>query len=298
MSRLTTLLSTLPPLAVPQPSEPLHTFKLFPKLAPELRLKIWGYAARQPRTLLLCNTWYLEEDNPFQLQRESIENNNKIPAILHTCSKAHQEGLKSYTACPKRCSKDVSLNDQHGHKDREQPCSSKKIYINFNLDRFLRREIDNYWWVREWEYYLEENDLARIQNLDIEYEGVNLNYIGGRDIFPLLRDLQELNLVVKSCTWSRPIWPNTIERSLTMEGYEKRLMKAITWTRNGIGYGEDHWSQLPKGVEVACKWSWVVEELDLAPISAGSCAGYASAGSADEEMLRFQEETGDQNGPS
>jgi hypothetical protein len=49
---------------------------------------------------------------------------------------------------------------------------------------------------------------------------------------------------------------------------------------------------LVKGVEVAYKWSWIAEELDLAPISAGSCAGYASAGGADEEMLRLQEETG------
>jgi hypothetical protein len=224
MSRLTTLLSTLPPLAVPQPSEPLHTFKLFSKLAPELRLKIWGYAARQPRTLLLCNMWYLEEDNPNQLQRESVENNNKIPAILHTCSEARQKGLKSYTACPKRCSKDMSLHDQHGHKDREQPCSSKKIYINFNLNRFLHRGFDNNWSLRR-EYPLEDNDLVRIQYLDIESEeDVERDYFGELDIFPLLRDLQELNLVVKSCTWSRPIWPNTINRKESNHG---RIRKVV-----------------------------------------------------------------------
>jgi hypothetical protein len=76
--------------------------------------------------------------------------------------------VKSYTACPKRCSKDKSLHDQHGHKDRRQPCPNKKIYVNFNLDRFLRRKSDNGWPPKR-EFELEENDLARIQYLDIEW---------------------------------------------------------------------------------------------------------------------------------
>jgi hypothetical protein len=67
--------------------------------------------------------------------------------------------------------------------------------------------------------------------------------------------------------------------------------RRMTWPESSI-WILSGWPQLVKGVEVAYKWSWIAEELDLAPISAGSCAGYASAGGADEEMLRLQEETG------
>lgn len=68
-NRLSDLLSHLQKLNVSDSiCRPVETFTLFQNLPKELRLKIWNYAARQSRTLLLTGTRCLEQTNLDNLQ--------------------------------------------------------------------------------------------------------------------------------------------------------------------------------------------------------------------------------------
>jgi hypothetical protein len=229
--RLSDLLSHLPKLnVIDSICCPLETFTLFPNLPKELRLKIWNYATRQSRTLLLSGTWYLERTNLDKLQNESIENNNKVPAVLHTCSEARQEGLKHYTACAKRCSHDLSSRYSPSHRCEKQDCVNKQVYINFYADRFLCRYFHDGAFLHE--YQLDEEDLAMIQFLDIESE----DPWGGLCRHHLMRfllgeRLKELNIVVKEDPWLDTLLPNTIDKELNIKEYEKELMDDIELRR-------------------------------------------------------------------
>lgn len=174
-NRLSNLLSHLPKLnVVDSICRPLEMFTFFPHLPKELRLKIWNYATRQSRTLLLSVTWYWGRE-------ESIENENKVPAVLHTCSEARQEGLKHYTACARRCPFH-SFDGRHirGSTCEKQGCLSKYVYINFDVDRFLCHDCTED--ADLGDYQLDEKDLVMIQFLDIECENSWFWGYGGQEI--------------------------------------------------------------------------------------------------------------------
>jgi hypothetical protein len=283
-NRLPDLLSHLLKLNVVDSIYPsLETFTLFPNLPIELRLKIWNYSSRQSRTLLLSETWYLDQKDFKGLEIGSIENNNKVPAVLHTCSEARQEGLKNYTACAKRCSHNIYNIQIPDYTCEKQGCVGKHVYVNFDADRFLCR---NYFGVGILlnELQLDKKDLVMIQFLDIECDHSWLSHFRGLNQIRL----KELNLVVKEHAWGGPLLPNTIDRELRTKEYEKQWLedieykRQISWTKPSDGEDEEiegriGW-QLPDRVELACKWSWMAEEYDLVPISVGASAGYVAAG--------------------
>ena len=195
-NRLSDLLSHLPKLIVVDSiCWPLESFTLFPDLPKELRLKIWNYSSHQSRTLFLGGGWYLERKNLNKLPTESIENNNKVPAVLHTCSEARLEGLKHYTACAKRCSHNFYNRHIPWYTCENQGCVSKHVYVNFNADRFLCRNFPDGALLDE--YQLDKKDLAMIQFLDIECK---VPWLWGLSHFnPILLGgrLKVLNIVVK-----------------------------------------------------------------------------------------------------
>ena len=293
-NRLSDLLSHLPKLNVVDPiCRPLETFTLFPDLPIELRFKIWNYSSRQSRTLLLSDTWHMDRRLKFR-KIESIENEskNKVPAVLHTCSDARQEGLKHYTACAKRCPRKFYnfFNRQiPAHTCEKQGCVSKHVYVNFDADRFLCRNFAG--GVLPSELQLDKKDLVMIQFLDIECEDAWSSGFGGLN----QRRLKELNIVVKEHAWGGSLWPNTIDRELHIKEHEKQLMDHIEFCiQTSLNepsvsqYEEDERSidwQLSDDVEVTSKWSWVAEDYDLVPISAGASARYVAAGGVSENTF-------------
>jgi len=207
--------------------------------------------------------------------------------VLHTCSEARLEGLKHYTACAKRCSHNFYNRHVPWYTCENQGCVSKHVYVNFNTDRFLCRNFPDGALLDE--YQLDKKDLAMIQFLDIECK---VPWLWGLSHFnPILLGgrLKVLNIVVKKqACGEEPFLPNTIDRELSLKEYKKKLMNYIERYREKIRkerrVSEDeedegciYW-QLPEGVELTCKWSWVAEEFDLVPISVGASAGYVAAG--------------------
>jgi hypothetical protein len=278
MSRLTSLLTSLPPLSIPQPTETLFSFEPFPKLAPELRLKIWAYAACEPRTLLLSDNWDAPTTDP---NREAIENGNKVPDILHTSSEARQEGLKHYTACTKRNSKYTNIDPA---LVKISQFSNYKVYINFNADRFLVCE-DQSWWDGEeqvslTDFQLEPQDLTKIQTLDLPWHEWDMEDTPGEVLLRLAQDLVELNLIYKGlwhmerCAFD--YFAYNVGAEISMRKHEEHLRAnskdSRTWPMGltGIqpGDGDDLLLPIKKGTRLAFKCHFVPEEWDLHPVSA------------------------------
>jgi hypothetical protein len=279
MSRLTSLLTSRPPLSIPQPTETLFSFKLFPKLAPELRLKIWTYAACQPRTLLLSDNWDAPATDP---NRKVIENGNDVPAILYTCSEARQEGLKHYTACTKRNSKHNNTHADQALNKSQSP--NHKVYINFNADRFLVSE-DQSWWDGEeqvslTDFQLEPQDMAKIQTLDLPWHEWDMEDTPGVVLLRLAQDLVELNLIYKGlwhmerCAFD--YFAYNVGAEISIRKHEEHLRAkskdSRTWLMGltGIqpGDGGDLLLFIKKGMKLAFKRHFVPEEWDLHPVSA------------------------------
>jgi hypothetical protein len=295
--RIRDLLSKLPKLGVTGFPQNLETFTLFPKLLIELRLKIWGHAASQARTLHLTTTWDFQNR-----EKRGIEGDNKVPAILHACSEARQEGLKHYTACTKRCesgANGLNIHPTRGHVSELILCPDKKVYVNFGVDRFLRDfEVeydDNYLE----DFQLEQKDLAKIQHLDIAWEIADTDGLTNRKLLHVTEHLRQMNLVLTSYIWLGDYFedaylPNTVGRELCMEIFEKDLIEDMQKRRGGNwcelqgppDETAEDW-QLIQGATLGCKWTFVPEELDLPPISAGATAGYIAAGGCDESMLSW-----------
>jgi hypothetical protein len=130
MSRLQHLLSSLPPLEIPQPPPfSLVEFTLFPKLPPELRDKIWTYAAEEPRTIILQQV--LDGSNPREhflsdetFWSSAVTGQTRHPGIMQVCRESRQRGAKFYEKCyevAQGCCKGVEGN---------------AIFINFSIDGF------------------------------------------------------------------------------------------------------------------------------------------------------------------
>ena len=273
MSRLASLLTTLPPLSIPQPT--IFSFKPFPRLASELRLKIWAYAASEPRTLLLSYNWDAPTSDP---NRKAIENGNKVPDILHTNSEARQEGLKHYTACTKRKSKYTNIDPA---LIKISQSSNYKVYINFNADRFLVID-DQSWWdgdeqVSLTDFQLEPQDLAKIQTLDLPWREWDMEVLPGGVLLRLAQNLVELNLILKGRAWNDSrYFAYNLGGEILMKKYEEdRRAKSndrMTWIRSltGVqpGDGDNLLLLIKKGMKLAFKRRFVLEQWDLHPVSA------------------------------
>jgi hypothetical protein len=103
MSRLKSLLSTLPRLKIPahEPNNTLYEFTLFPKLPPELRNKIWKYAAFEPRVIkVLVDAKQVElVGGPWN---SNVEGQIRHPGIMQACRESRQEGRRYYERCQER----------------------------------------------------------------------------------------------------------------------------------------------------------------------------------------------------
>ncbi len=83
------------------------TFRLFPELAVELRLKFWRFALPGPRLV------EMRFDTP-----PHSNSHRSTPSILHVCSESHAEALKWYTALPLGLDSDPL----------------EAVYVNFQID--------------------------------------------------------------------------------------------------------------------------------------------------------------------
>jgi hypothetical protein len=93
------------------------TFHLFPKLPPELRFKIWGLAARQPRDVEVRAGIVKAKDNTKHAQFRSV---SPAPAVLHANQESREECLKMFVKCLP-----------------ERSTTNQRIYINPELDLLI-----------------------------------------------------------------------------------------------------------------------------------------------------------------
>jgi hypothetical protein len=296
--RLRDLLSKLPKLTVtfPQPLN-LERFTLFPKLPIELRLKIRGYAACEPRSFTWENPWAFWPGNPGY--GRIIDGKNQLSSVLQTCNESRSESLKHYTACTMRCVAGGDVHNTLGHVSTLVPCP-QKLYVNFNIDRFLRPDEYEPPDTSSWDNcQLEEKDLGKIQLLDMVWPYPDVEALGSLEIIRVAKQLRELNLILSSYTWDTlhhadGRMPNTLARELLMLDYERKLKKDVEQRRKG-NWDErevaddtaDDW-QLLKGVKLGYKWTILPEEFDLPPIAADTAPTYSSAGGCCENMLRWE----------
>lgn len=71
---------------------PLTTFHVFSELPTELRLLIWGYAARSSPRLLELRWKYKATHRGFEIAPKS----RRAPGFMHACHEARKEGKRAY----------------------------------------------------------------------------------------------------------------------------------------------------------------------------------------------------------
>ena len=134
---------------IPEDGNPIQekdTFKLFPKLPIELRLKIWKTAAEEPRVVNveLKNGHEEFSDWEFGSGGSKDDKNHLVcstftPALLHTCHESRVEGLKQYDLLGGRNESDdaIFLNferDTIYFQDRSGMCGCESIYGKSTLN--------------------------------------------------------------------------------------------------------------------------------------------------------------------
>ena len=123
MSRIKALLSTLPLLCID--CSPPDMFPHFGRLPIELRTKIWGIAASEPRVIKLLE---VSDSNSCYSMPEKLSlivpGQSKVPAILHVSKEARAEGLRYYEPSVQRSNSATEPGDT--------------VYANFEVDIFWR----------------------------------------------------------------------------------------------------------------------------------------------------------------
>jgi hypothetical protein len=130
-SRTKALLSQLPKLALADSSSTLEKFTCFPRLPNELGNTIWAYAAYEPR--------FVRIEHPFDEHRQTLSLNHQrtVLSILHTCLESRHEGLRRYDYCVEGNMLARKIYEENNLKDRHSLPDLKKLYINFEVDRFI-----------------------------------------------------------------------------------------------------------------------------------------------------------------
>lgn len=134
----------LPKLSIPELQSPPTTFTAFPKLPPELRLRVWSLIANIPQKIPVRNR-YIDELHPGG--RLAIPDSHHYPSILRICREARREALKYYTAFWK--GRSVLLYTQQTFSSGRwweradeqgtvlKMLYEKAVYFNFNADILL-----------------------------------------------------------------------------------------------------------------------------------------------------------------
>ena len=148
ISRLQDLLSSLPPLKIPQTLPfSLVEFTLFPKLPPELRDKIWTYAAQEPRIIVLQEVenydWISTRvATKYNVWSSDVAGQTRHPGIMQACRESRHKGGEFYK---KRYefAQEYSYAEDYPQRSSDG-CEGNAIFINFNIDRFELRRLNPY----------------------------------------------------------------------------------------------------------------------------------------------------------
>jgi hypothetical protein len=143
-------------MAPPSPDPP--QFALFPKLSPELQLKIWTHAASVPRIVAVRRLQYRVQPRVFGFLQDLVDYKNgwrwtqigsksriigigrrlvvnyKVPPILHACYDSRQVGLKFYKP---------SFKEQLGVPIYFSPNADTLYFVNHDaMSCFLQKRYD------------------------------------------------------------------------------------------------------------------------------------------------------------
>ncbi|PMD32971.1 hypothetical protein L207DRAFT_571750 [Hyaloscypha variabilis F] len=142
MSRLKSLLAVL---------SSLSTFTLFPKLAPEIRDMIFGFARLQPRTVNLLSTL----SDPAPPLKSTIPGQSRQPAIMEVCRESRSVGKRFYTLvtsiprkrCIKRegagCLRCIYESWSAAHETEVDAAAEGDLHwVNFEIDGFVLKLSD------------------------------------------------------------------------------------------------------------------------------------------------------------
>jgi hypothetical protein len=154
-ARIASLLAQLPRLLLPDDEKPLDKFALFPKLVPEIRNKIWKFAASQP-----------EASDISPCMRDGQPNfwtSHYPPAILSTSKEARREGLRFYDACT------IQIRDWE-RLGLIRTLHSKVHYINFDRHVIIKH-LDHGRFNIDRDSAYKAEDLAKIQEITIKHTG-------------------------------------------------------------------------------------------------------------------------------
>jgi hypothetical protein len=128
MSRLNNLLTGIPNLEIPPPTQE-EKFHLFPDLPLELRNKIWQLAANEPRIIILDDR-QRPPSNRYSWS-STVPQQQRHPGILHTSKEARAEGMRHYELCWEKTK--GSSNAQHR---RGIHWWANAVFVNFHVDVF------------------------------------------------------------------------------------------------------------------------------------------------------------------
>ncbi len=101
----------------------IRTFHYFRKLPTELRLKIWGMAADEPR---IIHAQWRTETAEYNWEPHYCLNAGPVPSVLRANHESRREALKKYTL--------VKARLQIRHPVVGKVYRDNAIYINFNVD--------------------------------------------------------------------------------------------------------------------------------------------------------------------
>ena len=109
--------------------EPFSTFAKFPKLAAELRLKVWKYVCCVTRNLVLQVKDLRQDDGATNYTPYYFYSSCPVPAVLGVCQESRVEALRHYKL-------EFEVNETWELKRGKITCEiPATIYVNWNFDR-------------------------------------------------------------------------------------------------------------------------------------------------------------------
>ncbi|KAI9047111.1 hypothetical protein LZ554_009184 [Drepanopeziza brunnea f. sp. 'monogermtubi'] len=131
-TRLQWLLSRLPRLQIPHDPITTHpvlrNFHLFKTLPIDIRVKIWGLIAMEPRIVKFTDLVY-DLPYPISAWNSNVEGQSRHPVLLQICRESRAEGRRYYTSCS-----DKSRRWEAGNASG---FVRNTYYINFAIDVFV-----------------------------------------------------------------------------------------------------------------------------------------------------------------
>ncbi|KAK8129561.1 hypothetical protein PG999_001941 [Apiospora kogelbergensis] len=196
---------------------PLPTFTLFSALPPELRLKIWDFAASVPRIVLAsCITQGLdaegEGDQGATEQQQLRELSSRracrfVPAVLHANHESRTRALEQHYSLtfswkvPHVFASTYHHQNQNSNSHDRLPTSGEegvvgggpptwsqpRVYFNFERDAlYLLGELepyDSFGFNSPMTYFLRKEDTARVRCVAVAFSALKYGETGSQQIF-------------------------------------------------------------------------------------------------------------------